>query len=510
MIGGVKLPFINSFAAWVLKKRLHQIELFKKYPIEVQQEWMQKLIYTARDTEWGEHYGYNDIRTYSEFKERVPIQNYESLAPLIERHRAGEENILWPTEIKWFAKSSGTTNAKSKFIPVSQEALDGCHFNTGKDMLSIYCNLFPKTKLFMGKSLVMAGSSNINPMGKNSYYGDLSAILVNNLPFWVDLFSTPDAKTALIENFEEKLERISEITPNENVTSMAGVPSWTLVLLNKILEKTGKKNILEVWPNLELFIHGGVSFSPYKDEYERLIPGEGIHYLETYNASEGFFAIQDQKHSKDMLLMLDYGIFYEFIPFEDIDSDNPRVLPLEEVELGKNYAIVISTNAGLWRYRIGDTVRFTSLYPFRIVISGRTKHYINAFGEEVIIENAEKALAVACERTHSRITDYTAGPKFMHNREAGAHEWIIEFAKAPEDIELFADILDNALKNVNSDYEAKRHNNMALAFPIIHQAPEGFFYQWLKDRNKLGGQNKVPRLSTTREYLDPLLERLKA
>lgn len=505
----MKLPFINSIVAWAMKKRFHQIELFMKYPVEVQREWLNQLVQSAKNTEWGKKYDYASIRNYDTFAERVPISTFEDFHPYIERLMHGEQNLLWPTEIKWFAKSSGTTAAKSKFIPVTSESLEECHFNTGRDMLSMYCNNYPETKLFTGKSLIMAGSSNVNQFNDKSYYGDLSAILVNNLPFWVDLFSTPDYKTALIENFEEKLNKVTDIVIDENVTSITGVPSWTLVLLHRVLEKTGAENVHEIWPDLELFMHGGVSFTPYRDQYKQLIPSSKMHYMETYNASEGFFAIQDQKESQEMLLMLDYGIFYEFIPLDELGKEQPKAYPIDQVEIGVNYAMVISTNAGLWRYMIGDTVRFTSLYPFRIMITGRTKYFINAFGEEVILENAEAALEAASAATGAAISDYTAGPVFMKTGESGAHEWIIEFEVKPNDIEAFRRVLDEKLKEINSDYEAKRFKNMALVEPKIHVAPQGTFYRWMKSRGKLGGQNKVPRLSNNRDYLDPILELIK-
>ncbi len=488
-----------------MKKRIRQIELFIKYPHEVQYDGLQRLLNFARSTEWGKEYHFSEIESYETFQSRLPTQSYEEISPYIDRLRAGEQNILWPTDIKWFAKSSGTTSAKSKFIPVSQEALEECHFNNGKDLLSLYCNLYPETQMFSGKSLVMAGSSNINQLNDRSYYGDLSAIIVNNLPFLFDLLSTPDSKTALIKNFEEKLDKISDITIHENVTSIAGVPSWTLVLARMVLRKTGKSNLLEVWPDLELFVHGGVSFKPYAQEFKKLIPSDGMNYLETYNASEGFFAIQDQKDSNDLLLMLDYGIFYEFIPMRVYGTSEQQAIPISEVEMGVNYAMVITTNAGLWRYVIGDTVVFTCLEPYRIRITGRTKHFINAFGEELIVENADKALEITCQELGCSLVDYSAAPRYMKNNEAGAHEWIIEFSINPPNMDRFTERLDQALKGVNSDYEAKRFNNMALQLPVIHLAKKGLFQEWLKKHNKLGGQNKVPRLQNSREVVEELI-----
>jgi hypothetical protein len=503
------MSIINSIVSWVIKKRVHQIELFMKYPMEVQQEWFKKLIYSAKDTEWGKKYDYKNIHTINDYQKRVPIQDYDQIKPYIERLRKGEQNILWPTEIKWFAKSSGTTSDKSKFIPVSEEALEECHFKCGKDMLSIYCNNYEDTRIFSGKSLMMGGSHQINEFNHDSYYGDLSAVLMQNMPLWAQLFQAPESSIALMDKWEEKIEKMAQSTIKENITNIAGVPSWTLVLANRILEITGKNNLLEIWPNLELFMHGGVSFTPYRDQFKKLIPSMSMNYLETYNASEGFFAIQDQKTSEEMLLMLDYGIFYEFIPLDELGKENPLVLTLDQVEKNTNYAIVISTNAGLWRYLPGDTVKFTSLNPFRIKISGRTKHFINAFGEELIIENAENALAYACQKTHSSIRDYTAAPLYMNEGENGGHEWLIEFEKPPSDIEQFCLLLDSKLKELNSDYEAKRYNDFVLRKPMLKSLPEGTFYEWLKGKGKLGGQNKVPRLANDRKYVDEILNMMK-
>ena len=477
-----------------------------KYPLEVQREWQMKLVRSARDTAYGKEFGFEDIRHYEDYRNRVPVVSYEDLVPRIDRLRKGEQNILWPTEIKWFAKSSGTTSQRSKFLPVSQESLEECHFNTGKDMLSIYCNLNPNTQMFTGKSLMMAGSATTIDSENKSYYGDLSAILVNNLPFWADFLSTPDNKTALIENFEEKLAKTVEITVKENVTSLTGVPSWMLVTCYKVLEATGKDNLLEVWPNLELFIHGGVAFTPYREQFKQLIPRDDVYFMETYNASEGFFAIKDRLDSYDMLLMLDYGIFYEFLPEGEWNKEFPKAFGLDEVRIGEQYAVVISTNAGLWRYKIGDTIEFTSLYPFRIRITGRTKYFINAFGEEVIQDNAERALAIACEKTGAQVREYTGGPVYMKDGAGGAHEWVIEFEREPEDLSFFVDALDSTLKVLNTDYEAKRHKDMALKPPIVHVARPGLFFNWMKNRGKLGGQNKVPRLANHRNYLDELIE----
>lgn len=489
-----------------MKKRIHQIELFLKYPYDVQTELLKKLLNAAKDTEWGKKYDYKSISVATELRQRVPVSDYETLKPYINRLRKGEQNILWPTETKWFAKSSGTTNDSSKFIPVSPESLEECHFKGGKDMLSLYCNNNPDTVLFDGKGLALGGSHQISDFNNESYYGDLSAIIIQNLPWWAQFLRTPNLSIALMDEWETKIDKMAEVTMNEDVTNISGVPSWSLLLLKHILEKTGRNNILEVWPNLELFTHGGVSFVPYREQFKKLIPSEKMNYIETYNASEGFFGIQDRNNSDEMLLMLDYGVYYEFIPSEDFESDNPKTISLDEVETGKNYALVISTNAGLWRYKIGDTITFTSLNPHRIKITGRTKNFINACGEELIIDNAEKALSIACEKSGAMIKEYTAGPIYFTDNENAAHEWLIEFEIAPSSLEYFTEVLDNALKSINTDYEAKRYQNMILRKPVIRAVKNDTFYNWLKSKNKLGGQHKVPRLANNRQYLEEILK----
>jgi hypothetical protein len=493
-----------------MKKRIHQIDLFLKYPYDVQNEWLKKLLSFSKDTEWGRNYDYKSITSPEEFRQRVPVSDYESLKPYIIRLRQGEQNLLWCSDIKWFAKSSGTTNDKSKFIPVSAEALEECHFKGGKDMLSIYCNNNPETVLFDGKGLAMGGSHQISDFNNESYYGDLSAIIIQNLPWWAEFLRTPNLAITLMDEWESKIEKMAEVTMSENVTNISGVPSWTLLLLKCILARTGKSNILEVWPNLELFMHGGVSFVPYCEQFRKLIPSDKMNYLETYNASEGFFGIQDRNHADDMLLMLDYGIYYEFIPAEEFESENPKTVLLHEVEIGKNYALVISTNAGLWRYKIGDTVTFTSLNPHRIKITGRTKNFINACGEELIIDNAEKAIAIACEKSNAEVKEYTVAPIYFNDTESAAHEWLIEFGKAPSDIKYFTEVLDNALKSINSDYEAKRYQNLVLRLPLIKVVAEGTFYNWMKAKGQLGGQHKVPRLANNRQYVDEILQLTEA
>ncbi|MCL7753922.1 GH3 auxin-responsive promoter family protein [Polaribacter sp. Z022] len=496
---------INSIISWFLKKRKHQIELFLKYPVDVQNELLLKLLNTAKNTKFGKEKEFSSIKNHADFTNKVPIQKYETFEPLIERCRKGEQNLFWPTDIKWFAKSSGTTNAKSKFIPVSEESLEYCHMKAGKDMLCLYINNNEDTQLFTGKGLKLGGSSEIYK-DNNSYFGDLSAIITENLPFWADFSSAPSQETALLAEWETKMEAIIDETIHEDITSLVGVPSWMLVLLNRVLERTGKNNILEVWPNLEVYFHGGVNFNPYREQYKKLIPKKEFKYYETYNASEGFFAIQDRNNSKELLLMLDYGIFYEFIPMTDYKGENSKTITLADVKKGIDYALVITTNSGLWRYSIGDTIRFTSLDPYRIKITGRTKHYINVFGEELNIENVEDALKLTCDKTNASITDYTVGPIFMKDKKSGGHEWIIEFSKKPNNMDYFTEILDNALKSINSDYEAKRYNSLTLAMPKIHVAKDGLFYSWLKKKGKLGGQHKIPRLSNKRAFVEELLE----
>ena len=499
------IPIVNSIASWFLKKRIHQIELFLKYPNEVQNELLFSLLKIAKDTETGKTYDFASIKSYKDFNERLPVVNYETIQPSIERSRNGEQNIYWPTPIKWFAKSSGTTNAKSKFIPVSTESLEDCHYAASKDLLCMYLNNNEDSQLFTGKSLRLGGSKELYKENGTAF-GDLSAILIDNMPFWAEYSSTPSSKVSLMSAWETKMQAIVDETINENVTSLAGVPSWMLVLLNNVLDSTGKDSLFDIWPNLEVYFHGGVSFNPYIEQYRAILPKKQFKYYEIYNASEGFFAIQDQNYSGDLLLMLDYGIFYEFISMDTYGKTDQKIIPLSDVELNTNYAVIITTNAGLWRYKIGDTIRFVSINPHRIKVSGRTKHHINAFGEELIIENAEDALKKVCKLTASEIVDYTAAPIFMRGKEKGAHEWIIEFKTPPKDMAHFEMLFDDALKSLNSDYEAKRFNDITLNRPKIHSARPNLFYDWLKKNNKLGGQHKVPRLSNSRDYVDELLQ----
>jgi hypothetical protein len=462
------MDIVNSIINWINYKRIYQIDLYREHSREIQEELLFDLIGSAKNCEWGKRYDYESISSLKEFQQRVPISSYEKIEPFISQMIEGKRNVLWPGEIKWFAKSSGTTNAKSKFIPVSKESLDECHFQGGKDVLAIYYKNFPETRLLSGKSLTLGGSHRVNSMNNNSYYGDLSAIMIENLPFWTDFHRTPPTEIALIEQFEKKIEEIAKTSIHENVTSFAGVPSWNLVLMKYILDYTGKSNLLEIWPNLEVFIHGGIAFEPYREQFKKLIPSDKMQYMETYNASEGFFAIQDDPATADMLLMLDYGIFYEFVPMSEIDAEKPRALPLWEVETGVNYAIIISTNGGLWRYMIGDTVMFTAKNPYKLRITGRTKQFINAFGEELIVDNAEKALLAASNETGAIISEYSAGPVFMSDSEKkGSHEWLIEFEKEPDCLESFTTQLDLKLQSLNSDYEAKRFRSVTLEKPKV-------------------------------------------
>ncbi|HKK41612.1 MAG TPA: GH3 auxin-responsive promoter family protein [Bacteroidales bacterium] len=498
------MPIIPSIVNWLNAKRINNIELFKQYPVETQQETLYRLLAKSASTEWGKKYAYSSIKSITDYQQRFPVQTYEDIIPYVERLRKGESNLLWPGEIRWFAKSSGTTASKSKFIPMSREALEECHYRAAKDILAIYAMLNPETRIFSGKSLTLGGSHRMNQFNNDSLYGDLSAILIENAPFWVEIIRTPKQKIALLEDFEQKLDLITKSCVNENVTNISGVPSWYLVLIKQILTYTGKSNLLDVWPNLEVFFHGGISFTPYREQYRKLIVGDQMKYMETYNASEGFFGIQDDLSKNDMLLMLNYGIFFEFIPADMINSASPHVCTIADVEKNVNYAIIISTNGGLWRYMMGDTIRFTSLSPHRFRITGRTKHFINVFGEEVIVDNADKALEAACRETGALIAEYSGGPVYMSTTTKGSHEWIIEFEKEPSDLALFTEALDKALKTINSDYEAKRHKDLNLVMPVVKAVPAGTFNKWMKAKNKLGGQNKVPRLSNTREYIEDL------
>ncbi len=498
------MAFINSILSLFTQKRLVQIEHFKNNPVKVQRDTLQELLAKAATTEYGRKYRFNTILTAEQYRERLPVIHYEEISNDIHRMMEGENNILWPEEVKWFAKSSGTTNAKSKFIPVSPTILEESHFRGGKDVIAIFNKLNHEAQVFSGKTLALGGSSEVSRSNNNCQFGDLSAILISNTPFWANMMKTPDSSIMLMSNWEEKIEKICETTVKEDVRCLAGVPSWFLTVINKILEKTGKENLHEVWPNLELFIHGGISFTPYREQYKRLLPHPKMKYMETYNASEGFFGLQDDPTDPSMLLMLDYGTYYEFMPVSEMGKQHPKTLLLEEVEPGINYAMIITTSGGLWRYMIGDTISFTSTKPYKFRITGRTKLFINAFGEELIIDNATKALKRACEQTAANVFEFTAAPVFMDEGRKGAHEWLIEFDTPPDNPENFADILDRELQKLNSDYEAKRL--LSLERLKLHIARPGLFNDWLKEKGKLGGQHKVPRLWNDRTHIDELLK----
>lgn len=497
------MAFINSLLTFFTQKRLVQIDYFKANPVKVQRDLLQNLLNQAGDTEYGKKYNFNTILTAEQYRERLPLVHYEDLKDDIHRMMEGENNILWPEETKWFAKSSGTTDAKSKFIPVSPSALEECHFRGGKDVIAIFNKLNPEAQVFSGKTLALGGSSEVSKTNNNCQYGDLSAIMISNTPFWANMMKTPDSSIMLMSNWEEKIEKICEITIKEDVRCLAGVPSWFLTVIHKILEKTGKKNLHEVWPNLELFIHGGISFTPYREQYKHLLPDPKMKYLETYNASEGFFGIQDNPEDTSMLLMLDYGVYYEFLPTTELGKTHPKTCLLEEVKTGVNYALIITTNSGLWRYMIGDTIQFTSTKPYKFKITGRTKLFINAFGEELIIDNATEALKNACDQTGAEVYEFTAAPIFMEEGHKGAHEWLIEFKTPPASAEQFTEILDRELQKLNSDYEAKRL--LSLERLHLHIARPELFNDWLKEKGKLGGQHKVPRLWNDRTHIEELL-----
>jgi len=492
-------PAISRLA----RLRSWRIENWVTNPSGAQREVLQHLITSAQYTEFGRKYNFEKLFSISEYKKNVPIHEYDDIKPYILRMMNGEENILWNTPVNWFAKSSGTTSDKSKFIPISDESLTDMHFKASKDVLTNYYNNFPESDLLTGKSLVVGGSHQVHQVNDDIHYGDLSAVLMQNTPFWGHWIRTPELSVALLDEWENKIEKLAQNTINENVTSLAGVPTWTIVLIKRILELSGKKYLKEVWPNLELYIHGGVSFVPYREQLERLI-GKQINYLEIYNASEGFIAGQDKPNEEGMLLFTDHGIFYEFMPVEEYGKEEPQTIGLKDVVLNKNYALVISTNGGLWRYLIGDTIQFTSLLPYKIKVTGRLKHYINAFGEEIIVDNSDNAISIASEKTGAVVTDYTAAPIYFSDESNGAHEWIIEFDKEPDDLNKLTFELDNALKSVNSDYEAKRHKNIALRMPIVNSVKKGTFNEWLRSKGKLGGQNKVPRLSNERTLAEEI------
>ena len=493
-------PAITQLALFGYKN----LEYWVNNPIETQRAVLQDLVTTAQYTEFGRLHQFSETYSIKTFKENVPMVEYENLIPFFNKIMAGEENILWNTPIEWFAKSSGTTNAQSKFIPLSKESIEDCHYKAAKDVLSLYHNYNKNSQLLIGKSLVIGGSHQLNPLNEKVQYGDLSAVLLENSPFWANWIRTPELAIALLNDWEIKIDKLANSTIYEQVTSIAGVPTWAIVLIKKILEITKAKTLSEVWPEFELFIHGGVSFTPYKSQFKKLI-GKDIHYLEIYNASEGFFAAQDNLDQEGMLLFLDHGIFYEFLPLEEYGKADAKTIGLNKVELNKNYVMIISTNGGLWRYNIGDTIQFTSLFPFRVKVTGRTKQYINAFGEEIMVSNTDRAIELTCEMTNSVITEYTAAPIYFSDNTNGAHEWLIEFEKAPQSIDNFTVLLDKNLQSLNSDYEAKRQYNLALSLPIIRIVKQNTFRNWLKNKNKLGGQHKIPRLSNHRDFLEDIL-----
>ena len=489
----------------IFSSRIRELDRYATQAQQLQLNVLKRLLSKASDTKWGHQHAYSNTLSYERFAQQTPVNTYEDLKGYIDEMRQGKTDLLWPGRVKWYAKSSGTTNDKSKFIPVSKDGLHDIHYAGGTDCVTWYLRNNPKSRLFDGKALILGGSHAPNYNQKNSLVGDLSAILIENINPLVNLVRTPQKKTALLSDFEIKRTRIAQEAIKKNVTNLSGVPSWMMSVLNRVLEISGANNISEVWPNLEVFFHGGVAFNPYREQYRHLIPSEGMHYMETYNASEGFFGLQDNPADPAMSLMVDYGVFYEFIPMDEFDNEHPSVLPLWDVEVGKNYAMVISTSCGLWRYLIGDTIRFTQKNPYKFIITGRTKFFINAFGEELIVDNAEKGLAEACAQTGAQILEYTAAPVFMDENGKCRHQWLIEFSKEPEDINTFAHILDQALQKINSDYEAKRYKDITLQPLEIIKARSGVFNDWLRQKGKLGGQHKIPRLSNKREYIEQIL-----
>ncbi len=485
--------------------RQKAIDSYAVKPFEIQNGVLHSLVSRAADTQWGNEHDYANIRSYEDYQKLVPVQTYEEIKGYVERMRQGEADLLWPGRVQWYAKSSGTTNDKSKFIPVSKEGLHRIHYAGGTDCVASYLHNNPESRMFSGKGLILGGSHAPNYNLKHSLVGDLSAILIQNVNPLVNLIRVPEKKIALLSDFEEKMEKIARSTIHEHVTNLSGVPSWMLAVLKRVMEITGKSGLEEVWPDLEVFFHGGISFEPYRDLYKQLIRSDRMHYVETYNASEGFFGVQTDPSKQWLTLMIDYDVFYEFMPMEDFGRPNPRVVPLEGVELGKNYAMLISTSCGLWRYMIGDTVKFTNKTPYQFVITGRTKHFINAFGEELIVDNAEKGLIRACAETGARILDYTAAPVFMDAEAKCRHQWLVEFEQMPDSLQHFSEVLDRSLQEINSDYEAKRYKNITLQPLEVVVARPNLFHDWLKAKGKLGGQHKVPRLCNSREYMDELL-----
>lgn len=500
------MDILTNTISLLFRPRQKEIARFAQDADAIQHKQLKSLLSTARNTEWGLKHDYKSIQGYADFCERIPLQTYDDIKPYVTRMINGERNILWPSVVRWYAKSSGTTNDKSKFLPVTPEILKGCHYKGGFDTVSIYLQNNPDSHFFASKGLILGGSHSPSPLNRNAHCGDLSAVLLQNLNPLVNLIRVPDKKIILMDEWESKIKAIVENTWNKDVNSLSGVPSWMLVLIKAVLKKTGREYLTDVWPNLEVFFHGGVCFTPYREQYKQLIPTDKMHYMETYNASEGFFGLQSDLHDPAMLLMIDYDVFYEFIPLEEIDKPNPTIVPLWGVEVGRNYAVVISTSCGLWRYIIGDTVKFTQKDPYKFIISGRTKHFINAFGEELMVDNAEKGLERACKETGAQVLEYTAAPVFMDANAKCRHQWLMEFSVMPDSLEKFAQVLDTALQEINSDYEAKRHKDITLQRLEVIKAREGLFHDWLKQKGKLGGQHKVPRLSNSRDYIEEMLK----
>lgn len=496
---------ITSITRKLFESRQNKIDAYNNHAEIIQNQVLKKLIANGKQTEWGKHHNFSTVQNYTQFAQTSPVNTYEELKSYIDRMRHGEKDILWPGQVRWYAKSSGTTNDKSKFIPVSKQGLHDTHYAGGTDAVALYLRNTPKSRIFDGKALILGGSHVPNYNLQNSLVGDLSAILIENINPIVNCMRVPKKSTALLSDFEIKRDRIARESIHKNVTNISGVPSWMLSVLTRVMEITGKQHLEEVWPNLEVFFHGGVAFTPYREQYKQLITSPNMHYMETYNASEGFFGLQNDPNDPAMLLMIDYGVFYEFIPMDELENPNPNIVPLWGIETGKNYAMMISTTSGLWRYMIGDTVKFTQKDPYKFIITGRTKFFINAFGEELIVDNAEKGLAIACEKTGAQISDYTAAPIYMNEQGKCSHQWVIEFAKAPDSLEKFRDILDQSLQEINSDYEAKRYKDITLQKLEIIPARKGLFNDWLKMKGKLGGQHKVPRLSNTRNYIDEII-----
>jgi len=497
---------LNSVYLKYFQYRMKNIERFIRHPFDIQEQWFQKLLQSGKNTVYGQQYGFENITDLELFRNNIPVVEYHDLSPYIQRIRKGEQNVLWNTPIRLFSKSSGTTSDQSKFIPISVESLHNCHYKAGKDTYSLYCNAYPNSKMFKGYALGMGGHLS-KGQAKNTFEGDVSALLMKKLPYYAQRKRKPQLNIALIDEWESKIEKLADATIPSNITHILGVPSWTLLLLRRILEKTQKQDIRSVWKNLEVFFHGGVSFEPYRKEYERIISNE-LRYFQTYNASEGYFAIQDRRDVNDMLLLLDHGIFYEFMPMSETGKSNPKLLALDEIELNTNYGLVITTNGGLWRYLIGDTIAFTCKDPFRIRVTGRTRYFINAVGEEVILDNVEKALQEVLSQCDFVVEEYIGGPLYAEGDNKARHEWVFEFNKVPADIRKFTELFDQALQKTNSDYATKRYQNMILEMPVIHIAPSGTFYKWMQKRGKLGGQHKVPRLANDRDHLYSILSLL--